>query len=165
MTLPLPIRVIGCGSPRGDDALAWEVVRQLRNHGQILQAVELHAAEGGHQILDLLDGRGTLILVDAVSSGAPPGTIHRLEWPDRKVETLRPGSTHHVRPAEALHLAATLGLLPARVVVFGIEATSFDPNAGLSEPIASAVPELVQRILEELERARDVVAARAGAAD
>jgi hydrogenase maturation protease len=148
MSLPLPIRVVGCGSALGDDALGWEVVRRLR--AQRLHGVEVHVAEGSHRILDVLDGDGTLIVVDAVSSGGPPGTIHRFEWPNQDVQILRPGSTHDLCPASALRLAATLGILPPRVIVFGIEVESLDATGGLSARATSAVPDVVRRIVEEV---------------
>jgi hydrogenase maturation protease len=107
--------------------------------------------EGGQRILDLLDGRGTLLLVDAMTADTTPGTIHRFEWPDQRVEALRPGSTHDLRPAEALRLAAALGTAPPRVVVFGIEVERIDPQPGLSRSVTAAVPELVRRLVEELE--------------
>ncbi len=146
MSLPPPVRVVGCGSACGDDALGWEVVRRLT--AQLPRGVELYAAEGGHRILDVLDGRGTLILVDAVSSGGPPGTVHRFEWPDPAVRILRPGSTHVLGPASALQLAAALGILPPRVVVFGIEVERLGAAGDLSAPVASAVSELIRRIVE-----------------
>jgi len=156
----LPIRVVGCGSPRGDDAVAWEVIRRLGGAG-LDDRVELHAVEGGHQLLDRLDGRGTLLLIDAISSVVGPGTIHRFDWPDLPIESLRPGSTHDLGPGEALRLAAPLGLLPPRVIVWGVEAACFDARTGLSPAVAAAVPELVRRIAEELNHARDVAPAGA----
>jgi hydrogenase maturation protease len=149
MSWPDPIRVVGCGSPRGDDAAGWEAIRLLREHVRSQATIELYTADGGHQILDVLDGQGTFILVDAALSGHAPGTIHRLDWPSDSLETLRLGSTHHVRPAEALQLAATLGLLPPLVIAFGIEAERFDAEKGLSDAVASAVAQLVGRILQE----------------
>jgi hydrogenase maturation protease len=159
-----PIRVLGCGSPRGDDSVAWEVIRQLGDAG-LPAGVELHAVEGGHQLLDRLDGRGTLVLIDAISSAARPGTIHRFDWPELPIESLRPGSTHDLRPGEAIRLAATLDLLPPHVVVWGIEATRVDARLGLSPAGAAAVPELVRRIVEELNHARDVATAGAAQPD
>jgi hydrogenase maturation protease len=150
MSLPRPIRVVGCGSALGDDALGWEVVRRLR--AQCLCAVELHVAENGHRILDVLDGDGTLIVVDAVSSGGPPGTIHRFDWPHQGVQFLRPGSTHALSPATALRLAATLGMLPPRVIVFGVEVESLGATVGLSGRVTSALPDLMQRIAELVRR-------------
>ena len=156
-----PIRVVGCGSPQGDDALGWQVIRLLRDE-DLPAGVELHAVEGGHQLLDVLDGHGTLVLVDAMASGAAAGAIHRYDWPDLPLESLRPGTTHHLRPAEALRLAAALGLLPSRVIVWGIEAENFEAQTDLSTAVAAAVPELVLSIAKELDHARDV--APAGAA-
>ena len=148
MNLPPPIRVIGCGGAVGDDALAAEVIRRLRACLAPDPRVELHVVAGGQDILDLLDARGTLLLIDAVSSGAPPGTIHRLEWPDERLKTLRPGTTHDLRPAEALRLAAALGRLPERVVIFGLEAGDLSPRNELSEAVTTVLPELVARIGE-----------------
>jgi hydrogenase maturation protease len=151
MSCPHPIRVVGVGSPLGDDALAWEVVQNLRERPELRPDVEVYIVAGGQRILDVLDGRGTLLLVDAVATGARPGTIHRFEWPDGRVEAMRPGSTHDLRPAEALRLAAALQIAPPRVVVFGIEVDNVDPQPGLSPFVIAAVPELVRRLVEELE--------------
>jgi hydrogenase maturation protease len=151
MTWPRPIRVVGVGSPRGDDGLAWDVVRKVRERRGFRPELEFYTVEGGQRILDVLDGRGTLLLVDAVRASTRPGTIHRFEWPDDRIESLRPGSTHDMRPAEALRLASVLGIAPARVIVFGIEAETIDPQQGLSQPVLAAVPELVRRLLNELE--------------
>ncbi len=146
MSLPLPIRVVGCGSALGDDALGWEIVRRLRAHR--LPGVDLHVAEGGHRILDVLDGEGTLIVVDAISSGRPPGTIHRFDWPNHDVQILRPGSSHNLSSASALRLAAALGILPPRVIVFGIEVESLGTTVGLSARVTAAVPDVVRRIVD-----------------
>jgi hydrogenase maturation protease len=123
----------------------------LRQRQALFPEVELYVVEGGQRILDLLDGRGSLLLVDAVGASTSPGTIHRFEWPDQRVEALRSGSTHDLRPAEALRLAAALGIAPPRVVVFGIEAETIDPQPGLSQSVMVAVPELVRRLVKELE--------------
>jgi len=151
MNWPRPVRVVGVGSPLGDDALAWEVVRKLRAQQNARKEIEVYLVEGGQRILDLLDGRGTLLLVDAVAAGASPGSIHRFHWPDQCIEALRPGSTHDLGPAEALRLAAALGIAPPRVVVFGIEIERIDLEPGLSQSVMAAVPELVRQLVEELE--------------
>jgi hydrogenase maturation protease len=136
----------------GDDALAWHVVGPLQAGAADGPDLELHMVEGGQRLLDLLDGQGTLLLIDAVESGQPPGTVHSFEWPDPRVESLRPGSTHHVRPAEALHLAETVGQLPTRVIVFGIEIEHCGPLEGLSPPVAAALPALVEQILTSISQ-------------
>ena len=150
MSWPRPVRVVAVGSPLGDDAVGWEVLRALRLQIGDRPGIELHAVEGGQGLIDLLDGRGTLLVVDAVVTGAVAGTVHCFGWPEPRVETLRPGSTHQVRPAEALRLAGTLGLLPPQVVVYGIELERLDPHVGLSPSVAAAVPVLAERLATEL---------------
>ena len=151
MSWPRPICVVGVGSPLGDDAVAWEIVRRLRERPGLPPEIEFSLVEGGQRILDLLDGKGTLVLVDAVAAGVKPGTIQRFDWPDQRVEALRPGSTHDLRPAEALRLASALGIAPPCVVVFGIGIESLDQQPALSRSIMAVVPELVRRLQLELE--------------
>jgi hydrogenase maturation protease len=152
MTMPCPVRIIGAGSPQGDDAVGWEVVRRLRKIGMERDGVQLHVAEGGQRFLDWLDGQGSLVLVDAVA-GAQPGTVHRFEWPNLRLQTPRPGSTHGWGPAEALELAAVLGVLPPHVIIFGVEAATWGPGQGLSTPVEAAIPGLLERIRAEVGRA------------
>ena len=145
-----PVRVIGVGSPHGDDAVAWAVIAQARARDWP-PGVEFHQVDGGQRLLELLDGRGTLFLIDALAPTGSPGVVRRFVWPAPQLEVLRSGSTHDLRPAEALGLADSLGLLPSRVVVWGIEGACFDPCADLSPTVAVAVPALVQAITEELQ--------------
>ncbi len=149
MSLPRPIRLIGVGSPHGDDAVGLEVIRRLRELAVVQAGVELRVAQGGQCLLDHLDGLGSLVVIDA-AAGDRPGTIHRLEWPDPRLQRFRPASTHGLGVAEALDLAAVLGVLPSAVVVFGVEATSLEAGHGLSAPVAAVIPELIERIRAEL---------------
>jgi len=156
----VPIRIIGVGSPHGDDSVGWEVVRELRSKLDGQKGLELHSVEGGQRLLDLLDCRGTLFLIDALAPEGRPGSVRRFTWPDERFESLCFPSTHHLRPVEALKLAETLGLLPAQVVIFGIEAEQMNASGGLSQVVAAAVPRLLNCIVEELNHARNVFVAR-----
>lgn len=160
MSWPLPVRVVGVGSPHGDDAVGWQVIRQLQQPGDQgwaspPGAIEFHLVTGGQQLLDLLDGRGTLVLVDALLATPTlvneAASIQRLEWPDSRLNVLRPGTTHQLGPAETLELAAALGLLPPRVVIWAVTGAVFDPQANLSPTVIAALPLLVQRLAAELK--------------
>jgi hydrogenase maturation protease len=144
-----PVRIVGVGSPNGDDAVGWHVI-QAALESEWGDEAELHAIEGGQRLLNLLDGRGSLVLIDALAPAGSPGTLRRFAWPASGLDILRPGSTHDLRPAEALELATALGLLPARVVVWGIEGASFEACADLSPAVAAAIPDAVRAVREEL---------------
>jgi hydrogenase maturation protease len=91
-------------------------------------------------------------VVDAVRSGALPGSCHRLQpaaqhWPAH----WQGGSTHGLGLAEGIALAESLGMLPNRLVVYGIEGADFGLGEGLSPEVAAAVPQVVSRLQAELE--------------
>lgn len=151
MSWPRPIRVVGVGSPQGDDAVAWEVTRIVQQQRHWAADIQFHVVEGGQRLLDVLDGTGTLFLIDALAPAGCPGAIRRFDWPDQQVEVLRPGSTHDLRPAQALQLADSLGTLSPRIAIFGIEAAELVPGQKLGREVAAAVPELVRTIVSELD--------------
>ena len=93
----------------------------------------------------------SVVLVDAVHSERPPGTVVTIDGlADTPMVHGRPISSHGVGVPEAIELARLLNRLPGSLVIYGVEAGSFDHFAPLSEPVAAALPGLAQRILEEL---------------
>lgn len=152
MTTPAPkIICIGVGNPfRGDDGVGRVVVERLR--GEVPHGVTLQEETGdGAELLDAWSSADCVILVDAVQSGAPPGTIHRL---DAKTEKL-PGwfshsSTHTFGVAEAIELARAMRELPAELIVYGIEGLDFSAGTELSPEVAEIVPTAASLILQEI---------------
>ena len=144
--LPPPIRIVGCGSANGDDRVGAMTIDALRRRD--VGGASLHLARGGDELLDLLDGHGTLILIDAMVSGAAAGVVHELTWPHPRLQQLRPGSTHDLNPAAALLLAEALGVLPPRVIILAVEAAQFTPAAPPSEAVADGITRLQQRVHE-----------------
>ena len=94
------------------------------------------------------------MLVDAVRSGAPPGTVHRL---DARAAPAPTGffhySTHAFSVAEAIELARSLNELPPHLIVYGIEGESFAAGEGLSPAVEQAVEVVVERAADELRSA------------
>ena len=146
-----PVRIVGVGSPLGDDALGWEAIRKLQSELSPQPGIEFYRLDGGQRLLDLMDGLGSLLVIDALEPKGNPGGILRFNWPDLRLETLRPGSTHQIGPAEALRLASAIKTLPARVVIYGMEAERFDPQQELSPRVRVCLPELIERIAKELK--------------
>ena len=132
--------VIGLGNEwRGDDGVGPEVARRLG--GKVL---------GGEPIglVEALDGAGEVVLVDAVSSGAPPGTVHVFEAGSEPLPSTLFGatSTHALGLAEAVELARSLGRLPRRVLVYGIEGAAFSFGKALSREAADAAARVVEEV-------------------
>ena len=145
------VLIIGVGNEfRGDDGAGLVVSRRLGALG--LEGVRVLEVEGdGTTVMAAWKGAGTVILIDAVYSGAEPGTVHRLEAHARPI----PGSffhrsTHAINVADAIELARSLGELPPHLVVYGIEGRSFEAGAGLSPEVEKAVQEVVEAVVGEL---------------
>jgi len=144
----VPPLVIGCGNEhRGDDAAGLLVVRRLRELG--LRTAEMGGE--GVSLLDLWSGAGDVILVDAVLTGAEPGTVFR--W-DALRERIPRGafrcSTHHFGVAEAVELGRILDRLPRSLKIYGIEAAQFELGAPPAPAVREAIESLAARIADEV---------------
>jgi hydrogenase maturation protease len=137
--------VVGLGTAdRGDDGLGPAVARRVAALG--LPGVRVVEHEDPSGLIDVWAGCPLVVVVDAVRSGRPPGTIHRLETTPASPPLARSapasagrGGTHAFGVAEMVELARVLHHLPDRLVVIGVEAAAFVPGAPLSPPVAGAV--------------------------
>ncbi len=150
-TGPLPL-VIGLGNDqRGDDGSGLAVARALRPRLEGKARVEECASEG-IALLEVWRGSDRVLVIDAVRSGAAPGTVIRLVPGDGFGAGFRSAtSTHGLSLSEAVALARGLGCLPRHLVVYGIEADDLGMGTGLTPPVARGVQEVTDRILAELE--------------
>ena len=146
------VLVIGIGNQfRGDDAVGLTVARRVQEASPNGVTVREESG-GGTALMETWQGADTVILVDAVSSGAPPGTIHRLDAQAQPIPArFFHYSTHAFGLAEAVELARALNRLPQRLVVYGIESKMFAAGAPLSPEVEAAAWQVVQRVLQELQ--------------
>lgn len=114
------IRIIGTGSPFGDDACGLMAARQLARDAPVGAEVVI-ADRPGAGLIELMDGVEACLVIDAVRSGALPGTVHDLDLRDLPRSFARAVSSHDLGVAEAVQLAVALGRLPAHCRLLGIE--------------------------------------------
>jgi len=137
----------------GDDGFGVEVARRLRDEpmGEDVDVADF-GIRGVHLACELADGGyHTVILVDAVSRGGPPGTLYVIE-PDaggRPLDDCSVADAHALTPAAVLAWAARMGS-SCNVLVIGCEAGSVDEAIGLSPEVAAAVPGAVQIVRDRL---------------
>jgi hydrogenase maturation protease len=111
----------------------------------------LDCADEPTRLLDLWGGVDTVVVVDAVRSGAAPGTQHRVDAGDGPLpRELGLASTHALGMADALELSRALGRAPGRVVVFGLEGAAFGVGDEMTPAVADALDGLVAAVLAEL---------------
>jgi hydrogenase maturation protease len=143
--------VIGIGNEyRHDDAVGLIVARRLSESPSGNFTVLEHNGDGA-ALMETWKGVETVIVVDAVHSGAEAGAVRRFDVSHQPLpaETFR-GSTHAFSLVEAVELSRTLNQLPSRFIVYGIEGQDFQAGSGLSDEVEKAVPHAAQRVLQEI---------------
>ena len=147
------VLVIGVGNPyRSDDGAGLAAVRLIR--AAALPRVDVTEIEGEPtSLIDAWGGASRVVVVDAVTSGAEPGTIHRFDAVAQPPPPpFRHRGTHAFSVADVVELARAVDRLPDRLVVFGIEGAEFGAGLGLSPGVEAAVRATATRVVEELDQ-------------
>jgi hydrogenase maturation protease len=128
------VRLVGVGSPHGDDHAGWWVAQRLAEvgprefwPGEIgprdvgRRAVSIVSVASPVDLLEYLEGVEQLHVCDAFVGDGPPGKLHRWHWPEPVIQQQRFIGSHDISLAATLTLAQNLGRLPDEVVVWGID--------------------------------------------
>ncbi len=146
------VLIIGLGDDcRRDDGAGRVVARALR--ARALPSVTVRESRGeATALMGLWADAGTVWLVDAVSSGSPPGRLQVLDLGQQPcARELFCCSSHAFGVGEAVELARALGQLPPDLRLYAIEGQDFAPGLGLTPDVARGAEQAVRRICEELQ--------------
>ncbi|MGA2183046.1 MAG: hydrogenase maturation protease [Bryobacteraceae bacterium] len=133
----------------GDDAVGVVVAEQLRH--LLPEGFDVDTTDdSGLDLLDHIINTTALVVVDAVQTGAPPGTVHLLDEDDLPV--VCGSSPHYVGLNEALRVARALQLpVPEKVVILAIEVgDTLSFGAEMLPAVRAATPAVVEMILENM---------------
>lgn len=151
MSAASEVLVIGLGSPdAGDDAvgpLVADAVARLA-----LGGVRVLAHEDPTDLPLLWAGLPRVVVVDAVRSGASPGSVVVVDAAASAPPPEGRG-THDFGLASAIGLSRALGTLPARLRVVGVEGAAFAPGDPLSPAVDAALPAAVDAVVALLGEA------------
>ncbi|MFZ1919370.1 MAG: hydrogenase maturation protease [Terriglobales bacterium] len=142
------VKIIGCGNRhRGDDQAGILVVERLRELGF---EADLHTGDA-LALIERWRSNDDVILVDAVVTGAPVGTVH--VWDSNLAGSGLPNgardaavSSHGFDFAKAIELGRTLGKFPARLRVYGIEGRQFERGSAISRAVLAAIDSVVTQV-------------------
>jgi hydrogenase maturation protease len=103
-----------------------------------------------HELLGELENLDLLVIVDAVATASPPGTLVRLEGDHIPSAFSNKLSPHQHGINDLLANLALLGRSPKRLVLFGVQPKTIALGMELTPEIAAVVPALGARVLAEL---------------
>jgi hydrogenase maturation protease len=103
------------------------------------------------RLLDAWAGLELVVIVDAVSSGAVAGTVHRVDPGDGPLPAdLGLASTHAFSVSDALELGRAVGRAPQRVIVIGVEGAAFGMGNPMTAEVERALDGVAASVLAEL---------------
>ncbi|MGB4503588.1 MAG: hydrogenase maturation protease [Syntrophaceticus sp.] len=146
--------IICCGNLySSDDAVGMHVAWRLKEMKLPNKVQLIEAGTPGLNLLDIWEGAKNVIIVDAVTSGSPPGTIHVFDGASLPPRDFLPLCLHGFNVIDAIDLARSLKRLPENLRIVGIEILTEEAYyEGLSEHVAAAVESACERVLEEVKR-------------
>lgn len=141
--------LIACfGNPlMGDDALGPRLL-ELLAAAQLPAGTTLKDLQApGVDVLLHLEGVDRLILIDALASDDPPGTLRVFDHETLLDIPVDPRSSPH-QPSllETLHMARALDLLPAKIHLVAVAARQFEFGEGLSADIEASLPAALEAV-------------------
>lgn len=144
------IKVLGIGSPFGDDQVGWKIAEALKQQDGLPSTVIIESHDRpGARLIDFMGNAELVFLIDAVQTGQEIGTVHRFE--NNEIDEIKNMiSTHDMGIAQALQLGRALDVLPEQVVLYGVEIGPVTLDFILSEPIKRAIYQAVTLLTIEL---------------
>jgi hydrogenase maturation protease len=146
------ILVLGVGNIlMGDDGIGVRVIEHLDERYRFTEEVTL--LDGGTLGLSLLPNvqeAQRLIIVDAMETGAPAGTIIRLAGEEIPPALETKLSPHQLGLRELLTVATLLDSSPEEVILLGVQPQSVQIALELSPPVKAQLEPLAERVLQEL---------------
>ena len=148
--------ILGLGNPLvTDDSVGLRVAAEVK--ARVVDRPDVEVGEdywGGLRLMERMEGYEAAIVIDAICTGAPPGTIHRLGV--HSIPTQRSASAHDVNLPTALQLGRQAGVaLPSdeKILLVGIEAADILSFGEECTPaVRAAIVPAVREVMEALDR-------------
>lgn len=146
--------VLGIGNVlMGDDGLGVKAVEAFEAKYELGEGVEtLDGGTGGLALLEFIQGFESVIVVDAIASNAPPGTIE--QYTDEELKTARQltrPSAHQIGLYELIETARLGGHAPS-VTLIGVVPFRIEAGAPLSKTVEDQIEQITDTIATELKR-------------
>jgi len=149
------VLVLGVGNLLlSDEGLGPRVIAELDRLYRFPPPVRLlDGGTGGLSLLAEVTAVEKLLVVDALRTGADPGSVVSLEGDVLRAAYRKVMGPHDVGVGELLAAARFHGG-PTEIVLFGIEPETIELRVGLSATVSNALPKLVAEVMKQLDQWR-----------
>ena len=148
------VLVLGIGNVlMTDDSVGIRVINELERRFRFPENVELlDGGTSGIELLSYVVNRDYLIIVDAIKSDLPPGTVVKVEGEDVPAKFMTRISPHQLGLSDLLAAATLTGELPKQMVLFGIEPKVISLGLEMTDEVKGGFEKLLAVVVDELRR-------------
>ncbi len=133
-----------------DEGIGIHAVKKLLETERLPEDVEIiDGGTAGLNLLYYLEGVDRLVIIDAVETGGPPGTMVRLAGDKIPAYMALKVSPHEITLPDFLAAAKLRDLYPREVVVWGMQPESLEVGIDLSPSLAAKLDTLVDLVVGE----------------
>ena len=151
------VAVIGIGNVLcSDEGVGIHVINEFKRETLNSNAKIFDCGTSGIAVLEAMDGTEKAIIIDAVSSGSKPGTIHLYTMEDllrMEDNTLKLVSLHQFDLMATLKLGMTTNAykMPRKIIIIGVEVKSLESSMDLSDELTEALPKVIETVIHEAQ--------------
>ncbi len=134
-----------------DEGIGIHAIQRILEEKRLPEDVDIvDGGTAGLALLYYLEGVDTLVIIDAVETGGPPGTIIRLAGDRIPVYMSLKVSPHEITLPDFLAAAQLRDLYPKEVIVWGMQPRSLEVGVDLSPDVEARLDTLVGHVVNEL---------------
>ena len=134
-----------------DEGIGIHAIQRILEEKRLPEEIEIvDGGTAGLALLYYLEGVDRLVIIDAVETGQPPGTIVRLAGERIPAYMSLKVSPHEITLPDFLAAARLRDLYPKEVVVWGMQPQSLDVGVDLSPDIEARLGTLVNYVVNEV---------------
>jgi hydrogenase maturation protease len=152
MTDNKPILILGIGNLLlKDEGIGVHVVQRLMNMPLPKDVEVMDGGTMGLNLIYYIEGRKKVIVIDAVLTDAPSGTLYRFTDKDLEEQTGSLISAHEINFVQVLSHAALLGSRPEEVIFIGIKPHEIAEGIGLTPIMEERIPKIIELVMKEID--------------
>jgi hydrogenase maturation protease len=143
--------VLGVGNLLlSDEGLGIHAVRRLWETQALDEEIEVvDGGTAGLNLLSYLEGVDRLVIIDAVQTGGPPGSMLRIAGDRVPAYMALKVSPHEITLPDFLAAAKLRDLYPKEVIIWGMQPGSLELGIDLSPPLQAQLGALVDHVVAE----------------
>lgn len=140
------LAIIGIGNPMmGDDGIGPRLISELQGSDLGVDLIDM--GTGGMQLVHVLAGYGSVIIIDSADMNLSPGES-RVFSPEEVVslKETRAYSLHDWDLMRSIDISRELGEAPERILILAVQPGSLDMREGLSPEVEKGIPGYIEEL-------------------